>query len=324
MKTKLLSILITVFSSSILFAQQDHLFASTGQQKLSINPSLAGNIEGLNIQTLYAFNTKGLEPYNAAYTGVDYGGKKFSFGLSYNFFGLNNKVYNSNQIDLSSNYKIRLNGKLTLIPSLQVSYFERKLDLSKLSFEDYVSSNYRCFPQTYLPWGDGYIINKKRNIGVSSGLLLDINKKITFGIAVYDINQPDQGLLGVEKRALTQVYHLSGILFKDKKINLQPYSILKLQQNNTNYYEVGAYTSYKLISLRTAFRNEIKYNYKDISSISSRNIYLITGINISYKGFRLGYTLTDLFEANNCAHELFFSANLFNKDKPTQRNLMIN
>ncbi|MBA2611205.1 MAG: type IX secretion system membrane protein PorP/SprF [Bacteroidetes bacterium] len=316
--------LFFLFLSTKYIAQKEYSFASTGQEKLLINPAFAGNSNGLNIQTLNASNNS--FPFTASYVGVDYGTKKFSYALSNNYFDYKYGLYKGIQTDLSANYKLNLNDKLTLVPSLQVSYLERRLDMSKLSFDDMAFLGVGYNPFLIPEWPQDYYSTRqtKRNISFSSGLLLDINKTITFGVSVYDLNQPDQGLLGTQKRALTQVYHVSGILFKEKPVTLQPYSILKIQVANQNYYQIGAYTSYKLFSLHTAIRNNFIYNSKDLSSISSRWVYLVAGVTFTYKNIKAGYTLNNLYGAKLNAHELFISANLFNKNKVTQRNLMLN
>lgn len=321
MKLNLLFILSLL--STVVTAQKEYSFASTGQQKLLINPSFAGNSRGLNLQTLEATNR--ITSFHTNYTGIDYGGKSFSYALSNTVNRSMLGIYTSNQLDITTAYKINLNSKLTLIPSIQASYFTRKVDGSKIPFMELMRidegrEGFLAFPYSQQDYS---IVRRKHNFSASSGLLFDINKKISFGVAVYDINQPDRGLLGTTKLALSQIYHISGILFAEKQVQLQPYSILRLQRDSQRYYEVGAYTSYKIISIHTGFRNEISYNFKDISSIGSRWVYLLGGVNVTYKSVKLGYTVhfTDGYKPG---HELFFSTNLFNKDKSPQRNLMLN
>lgn len=321
MKVKLLMILSVL--NAALFAQKEYNFASTGQQKLLLNPSFVGSSKGINLQTLGAIN-RGASFYSN-YTGIDYGGRSFSYGISNTVNRLGNGIYISDQLDITTAYKIKLNSKVTLIPSIQASYLTRKVDGSKIPFEDLMRID-QNIPNAYsLPYSqqDYRIVRKKYNFSASSGVLLDINEKITFGVAVYDINQPDRGLLGTSKLALSQIYHISGVLFSEKKVQLQPYSVLKLQREGSRYYEVGAYTSYKLISLHTGFRNEIAYNYKDISTVRSQWVYFLLGAHVTYKKVKLGYTYM-VIDGYNDTHELFFSVNLFNKDKSQQRNLMLN
>ncbi|MBL7921570.1 MAG: type IX secretion system membrane protein PorP/SprF [Bacteroidia bacterium] len=313
--------LLLAFSllSVSLFSQKEHNFVSTGQQKLFINPSFAGSSKGLNIQTLASYN------YTfSTYAGADYSIKSFAMALTNNSNHSGSGVYRSNQTDLSLAYKVKLNSKLTLIPSLQASYFERKVDAAKIDYETLMRIDRIYETSMPIPYIEYYPVSAvKKNVSFSSGLLLDINKKMTFGIAVYDISQPDRGLLETQKMSLSQIYHISGILFTEKKVQLQPYSVLKLQRNATRYYEVGTYTSYKAISLHTGFRNQISYNYKDITTIRSRRGDFLVGFSITYKKIKFGYTITP-FDRYNRNNELFFSANLFNKDKSAQRNLMIN
>jgi len=323
MKAKLL--LITAFLSAHVFAQKEYTFGSTGQQKLLINPSFAGNLKGLNVQLLGAAikGNKFSTPLISHYAGIDYGFKRAGLFLSNTNVNKNNSAYVSNQADLGVNYNIALNSKIHLIPSIQVSYIERRIDAKKLTYLDifeldhnYDFSHYINY-QSQLPT---YII---RNASFSSGLLIDINKKLTFGAAFYDINQPNMGIVGINALRFSQVYHLSGVLFTEEKVQLQPYSVVKLQRNGNRYYEVGAYTSYRAFSLHTGFRNEISYNYKDFSTIQSQWVYFLLGAHVTYKKIKFGYTYKTIDGYPN-AHELFFSCNLFNKDKSSQRSLMIN
>ena len=322
----LLSALLLCAGTSALFSQKDHVYASTGQQKLLINPALAASTKGLDIQTLASYRP-GYSPSATVYTGVSYSGKKLGIGLSNSYYSGQYycRDYASNQTDLSISYKVKLSSKVTLVPSLQASFIEKKVDDGNITFHDLIfnsgPSSLYIVPPAYPE------SSKKQSASFSTGLLLDINKTITFGVAVYDINQPDVGLFYAEKLPLTQHYHLAMQLFKDKKISLQPYAVVKLQGGNRQKYgEIGAFTSYKMFSLHTGLRNEFAYAHvlDHLDFIKIKEIRLLAGINFSHKGFKLGYTInTNLDNMYNNGHEIFLSAGLFNKN-PSKDNLMLN
>lgn len=150
---------------------------------------------------------------------------------------------------------------------------------------------------------------------------MDIKNIITFGASFYDINQPD--FFGAHPFHMTQLYHVSLLLFKKKAIQVERYFILK-KQNFTgiheNYFEVGAYRSYMFISLHTAarvftsgFGREYNGNENDWS--------IIAGLSFTYKKMKFGYTI---YNDGDTGHELYASFNFLNISQAPQRNLMMN
>lgn len=323
----LLSALFLCTGTTTLFSQKDYTYASTGQQKLLINPALAASTNGLDVQTLAAYQP-GNYPSSSLYSGVSYSGKKLAIGLSNSYYSGRYfyRNYFSNQTDLSISFKSKLSSKVTLVSSLQASFIEKKVDQGTITFNDWIFDSQSSFiyiaPQAYT---DRY---KKQSASFSSGLLLDINKTLTFGVAIYDINQPDVGLFYAQKLPLTQYYHVAMQLLKNKKINLQPYAIVKLQGGNRQKYgEFGAFTSYKMFSLHTGLRNDFVYAHvlDHLDFIKINEMRLLAGINFSYKGFKLGYTINSNIDSKyNTGHEIFLSAGLFNKNNHAKSNLMLN
>lgn len=125
MKIQCFFILFVVFATT-LHAQKEYIYGSTGQQKLLINPAFSAGIEGIQFQTLtssYPYPVEEKLSF-ANYTGISYRRKNLSFGLSNTYY--KNGYYNntSNQTDLSMAYIVRLNPKVTVIPSIQTSYYD--------------------------------------------------------------------------------------------------------------------------------------------------------------------------------------------------------
>ncbi len=331
MKTKaciLLLIGILFFVNTKVNAQKEYAFASTGQQKLILNPSFAGSSKGLNIQTLYASSYANSIPVSQSYFGADYGFKNgLGVGLSFTKHDYNSKLYASNQIDLSGAYKIKLRNNITIVPSLQFSYLQWALDLTKSYFVDVASANNGSSPYRYADMRGVVDISQPKFIwetaSLSSGFIMNINDKITFGLSMFDINEPMIGFHFI-KRDLTQIYHVSGILFRDKPVSLQPYSVLKLQHYNEQYWESGFYTTYKMLSLQTAVRPRFDYTVGNIASLHSTFFGIISGINLAYKKCKFGYTFKSLNSTfKYSAHELFFSAKLSNSETKADRALFI-
>jgi hypothetical protein len=306
-------LILFLFRKDLSFAQKEYVFVSTGQQKLLINPALAGNSAGLNIQTLGAVGNNGLKDYFSTYAGVDAGIGSWGLGLSRSDFNNKDGLYKANQTDFSVNYKIKLGTRVNLIPALQVSYLEGQLDESRIPF--YYQIDWAA------PYKADYTgVMDFRSVIFSPGLALDLNKRVSLGLTVFDPLQTGSN------QFISHQYHLSVTLLKNKKIGLQPYAILKLQAFGKKYYEMGTYASYKIISLHAGFRTG--YGLEAESAFSTPETsadFLIVGLKISYKNINLGYTLgtwTDL--KIDSKHEFFLSLSLFNKDKKNKSGLMIN
>ena len=320
---------ILFFTNTKISAQKEYSFASSGQQKLILNPAFAGSAKGINVQSLYASSTS-YDYYSVVqmYFGADYGfNNGFGAGLSFTKHNYFQKLYVSNQVDLTGAYKLKLKNNITLIPSLQVSFIQIDLDRTKLNTGEINPNppyNNTSLKKGFIPQWEIVSAQNKQNVSFSSGFIMDINHKLTFGISVYDFNQPDVGLMSVSKRALTQIYHMSGVLFKDKTVSIQPYSVLKLQHYNEQYLEGGFYTSYKMLSVQTAVRPRFDYVVGSLSSLHSVFFGVISGVNFNYKKCKIGYTFKSLNNTfKNSAHELFFAARLGNPEKKIDRALFV-
>src|SRR4051812_42615482 len=105
-----LLLFVLLASPKTIVGQKEYLFASTGLQKLLLNPALAGNSRGLQIQTLGAKGFYSASYFLQGYAGVDYGFKNAGLGLSYTSFyqDWNSFSYSSQQADLSFSYKLHL------------------------------------------------------------------------------------------------------------------------------------------------------------------------------------------------------------------------
>jgi type IX secretion system PorP/SprF family membrane protein len=327
MKTKIYILLLSgffFFVTGNIFAQKEYSFASTGQQKLILNPSFAGSSKGLNVQTVYANSFALYSPIIQYYTGVDYGFKNgFGMGLSFTKHNYGDKLYVSNQVDLTGSYQIRLKNKITIVPSLQASYLQIALDRTKLNFGDYLPYSKTQLPSGVVPQWDVPVVlsTTKKNVTFSTGFILDYNHKITFGVSFFDINQPDVGLMGVNKKYLTQIYHVAGILFNDKIVSLQPYSLLKLQHYNEQFLEGGFYTNYKMLILQTACRTQFNYS---TAGLHNTFFSVIAGAALSYRKCKFGYTFKSLNTSfKYSAHEIFFAARLGNNDKKIDMALFV-
>jgi len=292
MKLKLLPLALIALTLNTANAQSVFDFASTGQQKLLINPALCAS-EGFHVQTLGAYEPVGAAKIFANYTGVSFSAKNFAFGIS-NTLGTTKVNYSpysesykwlTNETSLSFAYKVNITSRITLVPSVQGSFYTYHNNITGSYSYSYTSSGFN----------------------VSPGVLVDINKMLTFGVALY--NAGSDNML-----AQTQVYHASLLLFKEKTINFQPYVVFKRTTTTNNYdhnqFEAGAFTSYRFVSLQTAFRAD-SYNR------------LTLGLNFNFSFFKFGYTFSDAFNYSK-QHELYVAISPFKNAKNAQRPLLLN
>lgn len=189
---------VTLMALSLRLSAQDPLFTNTPQSLLHLNPSFAGSNGGLRYQAIYKdqwVHSNGR--YMTFYTGADAYIRKVrgGIGLSYMHDDQAGGTINTDRIDLSyAQHLSFLDQKLKIMPSVQVSYFQKTLDQSKLTFGNMID------PRRGYVWGPApytrYIT--RRNIDFSAGLVVNY-QHFYIGGAVYHIGQPDEGLSGPSK-----------------------------------------------------------------------------------------------------------------------------
>lgn len=263
----------------------------TGQQKLLLNPAFCVSSDGLNIQTRGSVIT-GPHSYlnqSSYYFGACYRINRLGTGFSIN--NLQNGPVTVNRSHLSFGSLLRINSKLTIIPSLQVSYLKSKLATGWISE---LNSDYQ-------------------NLNISSGVIFDIKKTITFGASFYNLNSTDPIFGTSQARQPIQIYHLSLLLFSERRITLQPYSVFK-QNLISQIFELGTITYFNIFSLQTAFKK-----------INSNNQFN-AGLSLHLKKLKFGYSISfyPTAKINSNLHEIFLSFDLLNKSNAPQRNLTIN
>jgi hypothetical protein len=299
-KTKVIALIL--LSHCYFFGQKEYSFVSTGQQKLIINPAFAGSSKGLTIQSV-------LNPYlyTNSYTGLDYGFKKgLGLGLAHSGSNMGNKYYSSHQLDFSASFQFRFKN-VKLIPSLQASYLYRQYLSELLVYYD------GCFPMPDpIPYPRS---GKTECFSLSGGLMASVNNNFTFGAALYDFNKPDVGFHNKEIKQPGLVVHVSGVLFKDKTLTLQPYAMARGQNYTEKYYEIANFTSLRGFSFQSGIRNYVSYNENnfDATSLRSNLLEYILGLSYNYKGFKAGSTC--FFSESSLGLEFYATAHLFSKEK---------
>ena len=292
-------ILIVLISFAFSIEAQHAYYSSLNQNLLSVNPAFAGTNDKLRVQVVSGM--VGMPKYGFSnqsyYFGADFlAGKRSGLGLSFNS-DIYGKAQKTIQTDLSYAFHIKLNENLKLIPALQVSYFQISLDRQYLPSNYYDNTRSPFVPQ----WGNEYTgIITKRNMDFSSGILL-YGKRFYAGISILSFTQPDEGTMGVSKRALTQIYQGKYKFLDPEKFNIDIYGFVKLQKlnvysNDANFIQYGTFLNYKVISIHLAQQINDVYKYDA----------LIAGVALNLKGLRIGYN-------NKCNYGNHVSTYFFNE-----------
>lgn len=306
-------IFIVLVSFAFTVKAQHAYYSSLNQNLLSVNPAFAGTNKQLRSQMIYGNTGMPKYGYNkqSYYAGVDFLGKKYSgFGLSFSNdnFG---PVLRRTQADFSYALHFTIRNKIKIVHAYQVSYFEYRLDRTKLNF----GYSYQNPSDAFMAFSQSSEVvpsQVKRNADFSTGLLV-YGKRFYAGISILSITQPDEGLLGVSKRPLTQIYQGKYKFLDPEKFNFDIYSFLKLQEvvqlhkdqlyNKTvgeDFIQYGVYLNYKLLSVHLAHR---------LNAVSDYDAF-ISGAAVNLKGLKIGYNSKCNYAShlsNYYFHELFLS-----------------
>jgi type IX secretion system PorP/SprF family membrane protein len=204
----------------------------------------------------------------------------------------------TNRIDLSyAQHLSLLNQKLKIIPSIQVSVFQKTLDNTKLNFGDQIESR-RGFVNS---WGSPPT-QTKLNLDFSTGLIMNYNH-FYFGSTVYHITQPDEGVQGPSKLPIRSSSFISYNFSIGKNVLLNALVRNELQNR---YYNMQ-------FNLNALFFKHLIVNagYKDNNTINS-----LIGFRHHYFTISGGYEfgLNSASPNNAGSYEIAASFNLRNKD----------
>lgn len=260
--------------SACMFAQ-DPLQTNTAASLTNLNPSFTGSNGLFRFQTNSRFQWINLSgSYKTYFAGFDTYVKSMmgGIGLNYTRDDQSNGTLVTDRIDLNYAQHIGLfNNKVKLIPSFQVSVFQKTLDYSKMSFGEFEAIR-RGWVYSFAPNYEGIVV--KRNLDFSSGLIVNY-KHLYVGTTMYHITQPDQGLLGPSKLPfrsssfisynlpLGDKFLLNG-LYRFEKQSSFAYHQLNINALLFRYATVGVgVRSHNIMSTSVGFR----YHYFTIAGV---------------------------------------------------------
>ncbi|MCC6369737.1 MAG: PorP/SprF family type IX secretion system membrane protein [Bacteroidia bacterium] len=218
---KTIRLFLVAFSLVSLFAKaQDVNLENTNQSLIFLNPSFAGSNGGMRLQSYYRNQwpqlTYNITNYNLAFD-MYLSKLKGGFSVSY----LNDNVWhgllkaNTLSVAYAQHFSL-MNKKVKIIPSLELSYIHRNLDINMYSFSEYIDPRYGRNWSGYSNQNTA----TKQNADVSAGLLVTY-KNINGGATLKHLTQPDVGILGTSKMPTLLNIHTSYTKHFNEKTMLQ-------------------------------------------------------------------------------------------------------
>ncbi len=277
MKTKILSALVCLIFLGA--KSQDLHFLNNNQSLLLLNPSFAGSNNAWRIQSTSANIYPNLiSSQQSNYLGVDAMIKPIKGAVSLSFVGNNfhRGLLKEQFIHLAYAQHFTLGDKkLKLIPSFQIAYMQRQLDLNSLTFGG------PYYPVQF----NSQLNNSKANLDFSSGLLAQY-KNFYGGISVMHITQPDIGINGKSNLPSSFNVHSVYSIKYSEKLMMQYFALYNQQ------------ASYKalLLQINTLLYSHLVFGVgtdtHDQSMLSAgyRNNYISTLLSFGFNWSKLART----------------------------------
>lgn len=303
MKKIIVAFGLLLMIANVLKAQSYH-FSQFFSTPLLTNPANTGFIDG-SYRVASNFRSQGMSgggsPYFTGYLSADISpfrdslanGHKAGLGM----YVMNDKslsgALQTNSIGMSAAYNVGLDklGQHSLGVGLQGTYHQRRIDYSKLSFENqYDPNGYN----PSLPIGEVLDNRSKNYLDVNAGILYNAilkDKSFFGGISLYNILKHEENFLGDDFKMPTRLMIQGGAQFTTAEYGRVYFSLTSMTQAKANETTIGG--AYGLQFGEKIIKNEVRfgmwYRYKDA---------LIPYVGYYYEGFQAGlswdYTVSSL------------------------------
>jgi len=299
---KKLAAAFLVVSLCVSLNAQDPFFLNSNQSLLSLNPSFAGSNGGFRNQFSYRNQWPNLSGRIVTYLNsadVYLSPIKAGVGVSVLYDDVWSGTYNSSLYSFSYAQHLRFyDGKLKLIPSLQMSYAHRKLDASDIYYGAIGDPRYGYL---WAPTGSGPVY-EKTYFDVSAGFLINYQEKFFAGASFFHLNQADVGFTEERSQPHRLTIHTSYNMDLTENTQLQFLCVFNHQQ----------YYSTTRLSLNALF---YKHLITGIASSSFDTAILSGGYRNNFFTLLVGYDVTISKLAGNTAGswEIHASYNLRSK-----------
>lgn len=311
-KIKFLLILCFLVSQSQELYAQDPTFTQFYANPLYLNPAFAGSNKCPRISLNYRNEWPNLSGNYITYsTSYDKYVKniKGGLGLLATHDQQGKGTISTSMISLIYSYHLKVNRKFTMLFGARAAYYQKSLDVTKLTFGDMID------PRKGFIYNTGDILqNASRQFFNASMGVLGFSKNFYAGLALHHINQPNESMItnGTSQQKMRITAHAGATISLvkgargTKSTTLMPNIIFQYQQGFMEM-NIGTYVKYGDLTFGAWFRNKDAF---------------ILSLGIQTKSFRVGYsydiTVSKLNNGTSYgSHEVSMGFNLSCGEKPT-------
>jgi type IX secretion system PorP/SprF family membrane protein len=291
---------------------QDPTFTQFYANPLYLNPAFAGSNKCPRISMNYRNEWPNLSgnyvTYSASYDKY-VKNIKGGIGLLATYDQQGRGTISTSMLGLIYSYHLKVNRKFTLLFGARAAYYQKTLDVTKLTFGDMID------PRKGFIYNTGDILqNANRQFFNASIGALGFSKNFYAGIAIHHINQPNESMItnGSSPQKMRITSHAGAIITLVKGVRgtksttLMPNIIFQYQQGFMEM-NIGTYVKHGNLTFGTWFRNKDAF---------------ILSLGIQTKTFRVGYSYDiTVSKLNNGisygSHEVSMGFNLSCGEKPT-------
>jgi len=291
---------------------QDPTFTQFYANPLYLNPAFAGSNKCPRISMNYRNEWPNLSGNYVTYsTSYDKYVKniKGGIGLLATYDQQGRGTISTSMLGLIYSYHLKVNRKFTLLFGARAAYYQKSLDVTKLTFGDMID------PRKGFIYNTGDILqNASRQFFNASIGALGFSKNFYAGLALHHINQPNESMItnGSSPQKMRITAHAGAIISLvkgargTKSTTLMPNIIFQYQQGFMEM-NIGTYVKHGNLTFGTWFRNKDAF---------------ILSLGIQTKSFRVGYsydiTVSKLNNGTSYgSHEVSMGFNLSCGEKPT-------
>lgn len=308
---------------------QDPQFSQYYAAPLYLNPGLVGVSQKGRLGILYRSQWPNLEANFETFSMyVDHHIEDYysSVGLLFTRDQEGIAGLSSTMAGLQYAYQLQLNDNWTFRPGIQLAYFSRDLDFSKLTFGDQFDERGQISPTTQEVFNTGL---QARFFDLSFGGVF-YSPNLWVGAAVHHVTEPNQSITGGHAPLPRQVSFHGGYRIPfGPRVNTRAskeYSVTPTfnyrQQGNFDQLDLGAYLTLPPLIAGMWYRGLPVKQTEDIAN--SDAIIFMVGI-ISKKatfGYSFDYTVSDLGIGTGGAHEISITY-AFSLEDPTKPSLRV-
>ena len=271
---------------------------------ISLDSKILQNVADNYVDEMTRVGIGGMMMYDQSLSG----GLKSTYG-SFNISGnirLASGVgpdYNGNRIRHISKIRMDQSAEQRLGLGIGISYGQRRIDVTKLTFEDQFTGN--GFDAN-LPTGESALSNTKAFFSANAGLIYNYNNANTnfdIGVAAFHINAPRQTFLSDDHQILPRRYvgHANLETIINDQLILNANGIYQYQ-SGASYFSIGGALGYYIPSATNESSNQLITAGLWYWS----NNAVIPYIGFTYGNFQVGMTydmtISKLKEAPKRAH----------------------